>query len=434
MSGVTITGGVSHGSPQGGCGPDIPECGRGYPRATALAGGVEVLPKTTALIADSVVTRNQAVPTTMVPSVRAVCPAGPCPFAQAAAGGIDNWGTLTLERTTVSDNEAGGPLTAQADGGGIVNELRSSLTLIDSTVTRNRAVADPGGRFASGGGIYVDRFGTVLVQRSVISANRASLVSSFPKSVGEMNSNSAGIFVGNGGTITIEGSSLSGNVVTVTDLKGEPVGFDPGMCVCGPRTTLVMRNSKVTGNRMSVTVGNSTAVTGGSGGVLEAGGDVTINGVRVTDNRIVVNSPDGVALAVAVVNLYDGGAKPATLTDTVIAGNSVTATSARGSARVMGAGLANNRPAVLTNVQVARNRARATAPTGWVRGAGIFNGKVFFRPTPDLTLHRSSITGNSITATAGIEAHGAGVYTKSYRVTRDATVVAKNTPDQCFGC
>src|SRR5262249_53739414 len=139
ISGVKITGGISTSSPQGGCGPDIPECGPGYPRATALGGGIEVLPQAEVTITDSLVTDNRAAPSVTVKSVAAACPDGPCPFAQAAGAGIDNWGTLTLVRTTVSDNDAGGDLTAQADGAGIASELRSHLTLTGSTITRNRA-------------------------------------------------------------------------------------------------------------------------------------------------------------------------------------------------------------------------------------------------------------------------------------------------------
>jgi hypothetical protein len=60
-------------------------------------------------ITDAVVTGNRAEPA--VPSVTAKCPAGPRPFAQAGGGGIDNWGSLTLVRTRVTNNAV--KLTAQ---------------------------------------------------------------------------------------------------------------------------------------------------------------------------------------------------------------------------------------------------------------------------------------------------------------------------------
>jgi hypothetical protein len=431
---VTITGGVSRSSPRAGCGPDIPECGPGYPRATALAGGVEVLPGATVELRDSVVTGNRAEPTVSVPSVRARCPDGPCPFAQAAGGGIDNWGTLTLVRTTVSDNEAGGGLTAQANGGGIVSELRSRLTLVDSTVTGNRAIAETDGRFASGGGIFVDRFGVLVLRGSVVSKNRSSLTSTYPKSVTEMNANSGGIYVGNGGSATIERTAITGNVVTVEDLAGQPVGFDAGMCVCGPRTSLALSHSTVANNRLAATVGTSTPATGGSGGGLEADGDATISDVRVTGNTVRVTSPDGVALAVAVVNLFAQGSKPAAVSDMVVSGNTVEAASTTGSARINGVGLANNGPAVLTNVRIIGNTGKATAPDGWVRGGGIFNGLVFPRPRPALTLRDSSVTRNSVVASDGVVVQGAGLYTAGFRVTLGQTEIARNSPDQCHGC
>jgi hypothetical protein len=122
IAGVTITGGLSNANPSGRCGADVPDCGPGYGRATALAGGIEIAPLATVTISNSVVTGNQARPTVTVPSVRATCPNGPCPFAYGGGGGIDNWGKLTLVDTTVSDNTAGGGITAQADGAGILSE------------------------------------------------------------------------------------------------------------------------------------------------------------------------------------------------------------------------------------------------------------------------------------------------------------------------
>ena len=54
----------------------------------------------------------EVVPGQTVDSVRAPCPGKPCRFALAAGGGIDNWGDLTLVRTRVSDNQAGGPFNS----------------------------------------------------------------------------------------------------------------------------------------------------------------------------------------------------------------------------------------------------------------------------------------------------------------------------------
>jgi hypothetical protein len=187
---LTVTGGYSRTDRTGECGPDIPTCGPGYQKATALGGGIEVLPRQYGLpgakvaISNTAVTGNRAAPATTVPGVAAVCPDGPCPASQAAGGGIDNWGTLTLINSVVSGNQATGELTGQADGGGIADEASAGLTLIHSSVTGNTASATtPNGRFADGGGIYVDHDGTLTVQHSIIDGNTASLTSRYPASV-----------------------------------------------------------------------------------------------------------------------------------------------------------------------------------------------------------------------------------------------------------
>jgi hypothetical protein len=43
---------------------------------------------------------------------------------------------------------------------------------------------------------------------------------------------------------------------------------------------------------------------------------------------------------------------------------------------------------------------------GWIHGGGMFNSLVFKRPVPALTLRSSNVTGNAITASAGVVARG----------------------------
>jgi hypothetical protein len=438
IQGLTITGGRTRTDPTGTCGPDIPECGPNYARATALAGGIEILPAsgagTTAsvTIVESVIRDNRATPTMTVPSVHAPCPGGPCPFAQAAGGGIDNWGTLTLRHTVVRDNLVGGAIVAQADGGGIVDEASARLTLDHSSVSGNRAIASaPNGRYASGGGIYVDSGGVLVIQRSSVGGNESSLSSTYPKSV-DSNANTGGIYVADGGSATVDGSSIDRNTVTVSDPNGEPVGYDPAICACAGSTTLVLRNTTVQGNRMVVRVEDSAE--GGSGGGLEADGDATIDHVHITHNSTEVVTTSGLAATNAIVNLFDGASKPALLSNSTITANTVTATSATGSVSIKGVGLANNGPLVLRNVTISDNTGTATGPSGSILGGGIFNGLVFPDPSPSLTLHGTTITHNTLTANAAVTVQGSGIYTEGFTATLDGSQIAGNTPDQCFGC
>jgi hypothetical protein len=88
---LTITSGYPRADRTGECGPDIPDCGPGYQRSTALGGGIEVLPRPGGLprakvaISNTAVTGNRVAPTTTVPSVGALCPGGPCPVVRGAA-------------------------------------------------------------------------------------------------------------------------------------------------------------------------------------------------------------------------------------------------------------------------------------------------------------------------------------------------------------
>src|SRR4051794_37655812 len=120
VSDLTVTGGVTNTNPHSpGCGPDVPVCGPGYAEVTALGGGIEALPGSAVTLVRTVVAGNRAAPSHTVPSVKAMCPDGPCPASFGDAAGIDNWGTMRLIGSVVRDNRASG---AQSQGGGIVSE------------------------------------------------------------------------------------------------------------------------------------------------------------------------------------------------------------------------------------------------------------------------------------------------------------------------
>ncbi len=63
--------------------------------------------------------------------------------SNATGGGIDNWGTLTLERVTVAGNDA-------SDGGGICSKAGSTLVMTNATISGNTASSDGGGLFNQG--------------------------------------------------------------------------------------------------------------------------------------------------------------------------------------------------------------------------------------------------------------------------------------------
>ena len=98
-----------------------------------------------------------------------------------SGGGIDNFGTLTVNDSVLSANSAG-------LGGGVFNEISGVLTLNDSTLSGNTAVLN------SGGGL--ENNGTATLNRSTIDGNTAG---------------GSGGGLSNRGNMTVNNSTLSHN-------------------------------------------------------------------------------------------------------------------------------------------------------------------------------------------------------------------------------
>jgi hypothetical protein len=80
-------------------------------------------------------------------------------------GGITSYGPLTIENSTISGNGARGKY---GSGAGIAN--RAALTIKNGTISNNRA----GSKFGYGGGIVMNG-GTLTLERSLISGNKAGV-------------------------------------------------------------------------------------------------------------------------------------------------------------------------------------------------------------------------------------------------------------------
>ena len=114
-----------------------------------------------------------------------------------SGGGILNYGTLTINRSTVSGNLAGA--TGPAYGGGISNSF-GKLTINDSTVSGNTAGCGTLACNAGGGGIN-NSFGTVAINNSTIAGNFVRAIG--PRGYG------GGIY--STGPLLISNSTISGN-------------------------------------------------------------------------------------------------------------------------------------------------------------------------------------------------------------------------------
>jgi hypothetical protein len=424
ISGLRIEGGRTHGNgveAQGG-GIYIPPA-KGYrPGATVVLHSV-------------MVTGNVARPTRTGGPGKGqaedwpACPGGPCPFAIATGGGIDNWGGLTIRDSEIVDNRVAGR-ASDADGGGIASNL-GPLKIVDSSVSRNHALARwPKARFAEGGGVFVSG-GELTIVDSEILANSAVLESQLPAFAGktpiEMNANSAGVHVGEGVPTKFVNSDISQNTLAAVDHSGEPLAFDAAMLAGGP---LQMRDAEIASNHGSSSSATSAAV-GPSGSILELDGGGTIEHLYLHGNTFHSDASQGIAQSAgALANFaFERAAAPTTVSASLIEANQAIARSP-GRAAVFGGGIVNGGVLALKGVEVVANSATAFGSAGVAEGAGIWNGPLIESGPGRLTLTAATITEN---AAAAKTAQGGGIFTKT-PLSLAGSRVTGNGPEDCSGC
>ncbi len=295
--------------------------------------------------------------------------------AQFGAGITKTTGSLSLNRVRVTGNVAAG--TAGTPGGGGILSGAGAVTLIDSTVSANRALATDTAHSATGGGLYVND-GNLTVKNSVISGNRATA------------SPAAGESTATGGGFYLE----SGN--------------------------LILRGSKVFGNRVTASSpGNAQAH--GAAGAQNSGSRADISTSLVRGNVSTASSTSGVSDAGQTLSL---AASPATVRDSRILANTTTATSSL-RADVEGGGLFTNYGLTLVRSTVDGNRLHATSSGSGgalAEGGGVMTGT----PTRLIasTLSRNQVWAQT-SAAAQASAWGGGGYVSSLKATN--STIALNT-------
>jgi hypothetical protein len=386
------------------------------------------------------------------------------------AAGPSTGATVTIRNSVIRGNSVAPRVAVESDdpcclfadsgGGGISND--GTLTLDHTRVSDNRADAASGlASHAVGGGILNRAFGTVTLKSSVVSDNHAAV--SAPN--GRFTSGGGIEMVA--GTLTIDDSRVSDNsadasLALTSDIEQSASG---GGIHVQENASAAVRSTIFTGNSVSSTnsVGDASAFSGGlhangpiilrdstvsgnrvaattatgradvDSGAGEINVDATISNTRFTGNRATATSSAGVAHAAAGA-IITAAFERMTISDSVISANRLTATSTTGSSTVDGGGIANIGVLALRNTSVADNRAAASGPGGSARGGGIFNGSVpDGPPSVRLALVDSAVTHNTLTASPGITVQGGGLFTL-FPVTLTNSVIAQNMPDQCDGC
>jgi hypothetical protein len=446
IDGVTITGGVSRSSPM-----STPFTG--HEGVFAAGGGVEIPPGAdfavgaTVTMTNTVVTGNRVAPTdTVGPRPEQlpfwpICPTGPCPFAGAFGGGVDNWGTLTLTNSTVSNNSVGtaaglSDVASDAEGAGIHSTI-GALTINNSAISGNRASASaPNGRFADSGALFLDG-GTLTMSNSSVTNNSATLTAAFPSSV-DMGVHAGAIhFSQNAQAATVSNTTIAGNAATMTNSVGDSfadsAGLHTDIDVSVNNHLVTLSNDVIANNHVtSTTVGGSSGNADGSSGAGELSG--TFSNIRLTGNTVDVRSATGSASGEGGASVFDGGS----FTNSLIGDNRVHVSAPGGSATVQGGGIFVAVSLTLRNSTVNGNRGDASGASGSAKGGGIFDVAFPFGPDGPpggpLVLQTSNVTGNLLSGGAGIALKGGGLYIQSEPLTTTNSVITENIPDECFGC
>jgi len=201
------------------------------------------------------------------------------------AGAISNdGGSLSVTGSTFIGNQAG-------EGGAIYNDFDGTATITASTFTGNVATG------LGGGAIFNSNRGILMVMGSTFTGNQAGLDG------GAINNNVDG-------TATIIGSTFTGN--TAPEDGSAIINITP----IGGIARLTLVNSTLSGNIS--TLKNNVATFGGTLSSAFADATTVIVGSTISGNTATGNNSTGGVLVT--------GGNTVTLTDTIVAGNTVMGT------------------------------------------------------------------------------------------------------------
>ncbi len=160
----------------------------------------------------------------------------------------------------------------------------------------------------------------------------------------------------------------------------------------------------------------------------------------MSDSSVTANLSDAIAddgtasvnSGVAVLD-FSGNPRQVTFRDVVISGNRGLARSRSGASVSAGGGIFTNALLDLHGVVIRNNSVTALGPRATAQGGGIWNGVALSGPPVVFTMDHSAVKGNVAAGSVNALVEGGGLYTNQ-PVTITRSTIAKNRPDQCFGC
>ena len=277
-----------------------------------------------------------------------------------------------------------------ANGGGVnVDDMGGAVTFSKTTISGNRAVQTGDGLYrGQGGGIAVVE-GTVKLQNSKVSGNKAATLLSTttysPKGGSKTTTKlvidgvGGGLYVSISGTVDVQTSVISGNFAA------------DGGGIHNFGTLTVEQGSKISNNTVKSVFYSNPAVGGGISNA--AGGIVTVSDSKITGNRAIGVKGSGGAYSQHGSDAQGGGIfneanGTVSVANSIISGNHV----------IGGKGSKGTSGAAGYQSYVGRGSKGGVGGTGGAggaaKGAGIFNAGTF-------TVQTSKITGNSALGGAG---------------------------------
>jgi len=334
-------------------------------------------------------------------------------------------GGVTID-VSVNIVGAGAPSTVIRGGGSVLTigvygaSTEPTVSISGVTITGGVARSSPesvpfvgtAGVMARGGGIEIppnaDFTGgaTVTISNSVITDNRVAPMSALPigpPCPGSVRCPYAGAYGGgidSWGTLTLTNTTVSNNRIGSASGLSTIASDAEGGGINNQLGALTITNSTISDNEASATAPNGRFADGG--GMFLGGGTLTMNGSTVTGNSSALSAaePDSVAAnngsqAVAGGIHVTGNVTAASISNTIIAGNSASMTNTLGDATAFSGGVHTDGTFMLNNDVIANNSVRSAAlgASGDAEGdsgAGEMDG----------TINNTRFTGNTVTVSS----------------------------------
>lgn len=229
-----------------------------------------------------------------------------------AGGGIINGDGAML---TVSNCIVAGNFSDAGVGGGGIYSLSGTLTIVDSSVTFNRAGFTSGNPIGNAGGIAGG--GTLTIIRSTISNNTAvihcggiigegmvtiidSTISGNRSGLDMLPGTGLGGGLCCGGTVEIRGSTISGNTAS-----GEDFGLGGGIANAGQ---LTISNSTISGNFANQDGGGIRSFTNGTATLTINNSTISGNWATRNGAGIIITNAGSLTLVIGTTILSNSGA------------------------------------------------------------------------------------------------------------------------------